>query len=292
MSSREKMKLCPVLAKEYNIITIANMDSLQLSTYSRRPGTKVKVTCLSNTLKVLGPTWLTCQNNGTWDKPIPRCVSKEEYEAEQSKISTASNPTEKPIKGASPISESDSSFGIFAGSITPYIITVCVLAIMFLSLVFILTYLVRMRKLIKRKIEEIEEKDRRPAHVRIFDSLPSRQSGSTTVYDYFRQTNSPTPSASASSHSSERFKRTNEQDRNDAPYFNSLDQRLKHERYQDRLEGAHSLFDPRVKRTRSHEFLQTAYVNNYDQRLKRERDRDSRSLQYTVAEDRWFNSNY
>ncbi|XP_062615102.1 uncharacterized protein LOC134276827 isoform X2 [Saccostrea cucullata] len=286
------MKLCPVLAKEYNIITIANMDSLQLSTYSRRPGTKVKVTCLSNTLKVLGPTWLTCQNNGTWDKPIPRCVSKEEFEAEQLKTSSVIIPTEKPIKGASSSSESDSSFGIFAGSITPYIITVCVLAIMFLSLVFILTYLVRMRKLINRKIEEIEEKDRRPAHVRIFDSLPSRQSGSTTVYDYFRQTNSPTPSASASSHSSERFKRTHDQDRNDVPYFNTFDQRFKRERYQDRLEGAHSQYDPRVRRARSHEYLQTAFANNYDERLRRERDRDSRSLQYTVAEDRWFNSNY
>lgn len=64
---------------------------------------------------------------------------------------------------------SDSSLATLSGTITPYVITVCVLAIMFLSLVFILTYLVRMRRIINKKVDEIEEKDRRPAHVRAVD---------------------------------------------------------------------------------------------------------------------------
>lgn len=73
------------------------------------------------------------------------------------------------IAGASSASSIDSSLAVFSGNLVPYIITVCVLAIMFLSLVFILTYLVRMRKIVNRKINEIEEKDRRPAHVRAVD---------------------------------------------------------------------------------------------------------------------------
>lgn len=95
----DKMTRCPVLAKEYDIITIANMNSLQLSTYDRQPGTRVQISCLSNTFKVLGPTSLTCLRNGMWDKPFPKCVSRKEYIASQMKPNTTVSPV-KPIEGA------------------------------------------------------------------------------------------------------------------------------------------------------------------------------------------------
>jgi hypothetical protein len=94
-----KMKLCPVLAKEYNIITIANMNSLQLSTYSRLPGTRVKISCLSNTFKVMGPTWLTCLRNGSWDKPIPKCLNRKEFQTELSRSSSTVNPNKATMNG-------------------------------------------------------------------------------------------------------------------------------------------------------------------------------------------------
>lgn len=93
------MTKCPVLAKEYNIITIANMNSLQLSSYDRQPGTRVQISCLSNTFKVIGPTSLTCLSNGTWDKPVPKCVSRKEYIASQMKPETTVSPV-KPKEGA------------------------------------------------------------------------------------------------------------------------------------------------------------------------------------------------
>lgn len=95
----DNMTLCPELAKEYNIITIANINSLQLSTYDRQSGTRVQVSCLSNTFKVLGPTSLTCLRNGTWDKQVPKCVSRKEYIASQMKPKTTVSPV-KPKEGA------------------------------------------------------------------------------------------------------------------------------------------------------------------------------------------------
>ena len=158
-----------------------------------------------------------------------------------------------------------------------------------------------------------------------FDSLRSLQSGSTTVYDYFRQTNSPTLSASSSSHSSNpkynqryfkggqgaarvpsvdhrvsreldgnmdiysniepKFRRQSETDRS---YFNSFDERFKQERDFERQQGVYAHVDPRVKRARSHEMLKTAHLNNYDQRFKRSGDADTRSLQYTTDDNRWL----
>ena len=72
-------------------------------------------------------------------------------------------------EASSSTSASVTSLALFSGSVTPYIITVCVLAIMFLSLVFMLIYLMRMRKILNRKMDEIEEKERRPAFVRAVD---------------------------------------------------------------------------------------------------------------------------
>lgn len=158
-----------------------------------------------------------------------------------------------------------------------------------------------------------------------FDSLRSLQSGSTTVYDYFRQTNSPTLSASSSSHSSNpkhnqryfkggqgatrvpsvdhrvsreldanmdiysniepKFKRQSD---NDQSYFNSFDERFKQERDFERQEGVYAHVDPRVKRARSHEMLKTAHLNNFDQRFRRSGDADTRSLQYTTDDNRWL----
>ena len=73
------------------------------------------------------------------------------------------------VEASSSTSASMTSLSLFSGSVIPYIITVCVLAIMFLSLVFMLIYLMRMRKILNRKMDEIEEKERRPAFVRAVD---------------------------------------------------------------------------------------------------------------------------
>ena len=90
-----QMAKCPVLAKEYNIITIANMDSLQLSSYDRQPGTTVRVSCLSNTFKVSGASSLTCLTNGSWDKPIPRCINRREFSQAQPNTSAMPTPVRK-----------------------------------------------------------------------------------------------------------------------------------------------------------------------------------------------------
>lgn len=277
------MTLCPELAKEYNIITIANINSLQLSTYDRQPGTRVQVSCLSNTFKVLGPTSLTCLRNGTWDKQVPKCVSRKEYIASQMKPKTTVSPVkpkEGAAQGASSASSIDSSLAVFSGNLVPYIITVCVLAIMFLSLVFILTYLVRMRKIVNRKINEIEEKDRRPAHVRAVDSLRSLQSGSATIYDYFRHTDSPTLSASTSSQSTtHRSKYETQWDRPGAsPLYNDDQQNRQrasslYDEDQTNRQRANSMYDEGQQNRRENASLGRDYVySNIDSRFKRQKE--------------------
>ncbi|XP_052237458.1 uncharacterized protein LOC127848841 [Dreissena polymorpha] len=67
--------LCPVLVEEVNVITLKNMDSLLLSTYSRLPGTQVRVKCLSElTHSLIGRELITCLPSGQWNAPLPKCI--------------------------------------------------------------------------------------------------------------------------------------------------------------------------------------------------------------------------
>ncbi|XP_071098176.1 uncharacterized protein [Haliotis cracherodii] len=68
---------CPELAKPPPpiIITANNVDDIIVSTYQRDPGTRVTVTCfVSSSYTVIGDNVITCLSNGSWDKPLPRCV--------------------------------------------------------------------------------------------------------------------------------------------------------------------------------------------------------------------------
>ena len=72
------MTLCPPIAKNYQLITSKNMNSILPSTYRRTPGTKAYLSCLvPSTFQLIGHCILTCQGNGMWDHPIPKCVDKE-----------------------------------------------------------------------------------------------------------------------------------------------------------------------------------------------------------------------
>ncbi|XP_067653635.1 uncharacterized protein [Haliotis asinina] len=69
--------LCPELAKPPPpiIITANNVDDVRVSTYQRDPGTRVTVTCfVASSYTLIGDNVLTCLSNGSWDKPVPRCV--------------------------------------------------------------------------------------------------------------------------------------------------------------------------------------------------------------------------
>ncbi|XP_046585347.1 uncharacterized protein LOC124292320 [Haliotis rubra] len=69
--------LCPELAKPPPpiIITANNIDDVLVSTYQRDPGTRVTVTCfVAPSYTLIGDNVITCLSNGSWDKPLPRCV--------------------------------------------------------------------------------------------------------------------------------------------------------------------------------------------------------------------------
>ncbi|KAK7467992.1 hypothetical protein BaRGS_00036770, partial [Batillaria attramentaria] len=67
--------LCPEIATPPGpVITIENVDSLNLSSYDRDPGTVVRVSCLTTPeYRLVGVSSLTCLDDGTWNSEIPAC---------------------------------------------------------------------------------------------------------------------------------------------------------------------------------------------------------------------------
>ncbi|KAK3096072.1 hypothetical protein FSP39_022751 [Pinctada imbricata] len=195
---------CPSLAKEYVVITAKNRNSLLPSTYRRTPGTKVTVSCLvPSAFKLVGDGVLECLKSGMWDKPVPRCISKDTAnQADDSADQTTLEPAFQ--------SGDSASSSTFEGITVPYVISICVLAVMFLCLVLMMTYLVRMRKSIDRKIEVL---DRRPAYVKAVESLRSLPSLSSGAYDYFRRPHSPISGSSSHSSSNDEHTKREEGDR-------------------------------------------------------------------------------
>ena len=69
--------LCPPIAEEQIIVSVANIDSLLLSTYERKVDTIVTIECISPTSHRLnGSSVLKCLETGQWSDVFPSCVPK------------------------------------------------------------------------------------------------------------------------------------------------------------------------------------------------------------------------
>lgn len=71
--------VCPRLnpfASDPIVITSLNQYELRLSTYDRKPGTEVTLTCVDD-LQIQGQSVITCQDDGNWNfDSRPYCASR------------------------------------------------------------------------------------------------------------------------------------------------------------------------------------------------------------------------
>ena len=72
--------VCPRLnpfAADPIVITSLNQYELRLSTYDRKPGAEVTLTCVDD-LQLQGQSVITCQDDGNWNfDSRPYCASKD-----------------------------------------------------------------------------------------------------------------------------------------------------------------------------------------------------------------------
>lgn len=117
----------------------------------------------------------------------------------------------------------------------------------------------------------------------VFCSLRSLQSGSATIYDYFRHTDSPTLSASNSSHSTtHRSKYENQWERPGASALYNDDQQNRqgasslYDEDQRNRQKASSMYDEGQQNLREHESLGRGYVySNIESRFKRQKEENN-----------------
>nr|KAG5688226.1 hypothetical protein BaRGS_003125 [Batillaria attramentaria] len=112
--------LCPEIATPPGpVITIENVDSLNLSSYDRDPGTVVRVSCLTTPeYRLVGVSSLTCLDDGTWNSEIPACEPN------------INNPT---MTGTSSGDPADISM-------VPLIVLVSILGVIFLAFVGVMVF--------------------------------------------------------------------------------------------------------------------------------------------------------
>ncbi|XP_021377799.1 uncharacterized protein LOC110465937 isoform X2 [Mizuhopecten yessoensis] len=166
--------MCPELAKRHIFITKNNSDSFKLTTYRRHPGTSVVISCIApETHRLKGDPFLKCLHNGHWNKPIPRCIHGNVWD---SRFKSPSN--DLTIAGHSP---QKSAGAISQTEALPYVITVSVLAFMFIALIAAIVYLAYLRRRLETSIKQVEA---RPAHVRAVDSMTSLPTTTSTAYDF------------------------------------------------------------------------------------------------------------
>ncbi|XP_033725955.1 uncharacterized protein LOC117315709 [Pecten maximus] len=176
MSAMKGIVMCPELAKRQLFITRNNKDSLKLTSYRRHPGTSVVISCIApETHRLKGDPFLKCLHSGRWNKPIPRCIHANDWDR-----ASKSEDDKFLIAGHSP-QKSVSAGGISQTEALPYVITVSVLALMFIALIAAIVYLAYLRRRLETSIKEAEA---RPAHVRAVESLMSLPTTSSTAYDF------------------------------------------------------------------------------------------------------------
>lgn len=172
MSARKGIVICPELGKRQIFITKNNRDSLKLTSYRRHAGVSVVISCIApETHRLKGEPLLKCLHNGSWNKPIPRCIHANEWDSDQG-TSSLSIAGHSALKSESRISQTEA---------LPYIITVSVLALMFVALITAIVYLAYLRRRLETSIKEAEA---RPAYVRAVESMMSLPTTSSTAYDF------------------------------------------------------------------------------------------------------------
>ncbi|XP_060075152.1 uncharacterized protein LOC132554846 [Ylistrum balloti] len=173
---RNWIVMCPELAKRHRFITRSNRDSLKLTSYRRNPGTSVVISCIApETHRLNGDAFVTCLHNGRWNKPIPRCIHGNDW-------GTEGRSSANDLTIAGPKSQNAVSFGsISQADALPYVITVSVLALMFIALIAAIVYLAYLRRRLETSIKEAEA---RPARVRTVGSMTSLPTTSSTAYDF------------------------------------------------------------------------------------------------------------